>query len=152
MLGAAARVQGACAILRRRAASTISGRIGMHAGWHFEALGLPPTATHEQVRLAYLEKVQLEHPDKNPGDSDAQQRFLKVQAAWEVLSGKAVYSPAPQEEQPFEDEHTQRMRATHGDHEAILAAWEQLMQTAREDIEAGVAPGARWGVDQVRPV
>lgn len=48
---------------------------------HFEMLGLPPTATLEQVKTAYREKVKEHHPDQ--GGTVAE--FLQLQEAYEYL-------------------------------------------------------------------
>lgn len=120
-----------CISMRR-----VSG-IARHAGRHYAALGLPATASDNQIRTAYLKLVQEEHPDKNPGDASAQYRFLRVKEAYDVLSGKAMAPVVEYEEkQVYEDTYTHAMRAT--DHSKVLAAWDRLLAESREELYTGV--------------
>ena len=49
-------------------------------------LELPRGASREDVRKAYRRLVREYHPDTNPGDNSAEERFKEVQHAYEVLS------------------------------------------------------------------
>lgn len=44
------------------------------------------TATLEEVRRAYRRQALLYHPDKNPGDPAAAERFQQINRAYAVLS------------------------------------------------------------------
>ena len=48
---------------------------------HFEMLGLPPTATPEEVKMAYREKVKEHHPDQGGTVPE----FIQLQEAYEYL-------------------------------------------------------------------
>ncbi len=52
---------------------------------HYEVLGLPMSATPEQIRKRYRELVRRYHPDVNPAP-DAKEQFLRIQEAYQVLS------------------------------------------------------------------
>ena len=52
----------------------------------YESLGVPKTASQDEIKKAYRKLVQQYHPDKNPGDAAAEERFKEVQAAYDVLS------------------------------------------------------------------
>jgi len=56
---------------------------------YYQVLGLPRDATAEEIRLAYRDLARRLHPDLNPGDQRAAERFLQVQQAYEVLSDEA---------------------------------------------------------------
>ena len=49
-------------------------------------LGLPRGAPQEDIRRAHRRLVREYHPDANPGDDSAEERFKEVQHAYEVLS------------------------------------------------------------------
>jgi curved DNA-binding protein CbpA len=53
----------------------------------YKALGLSSRdASQEDIRKAHRKLVRKYHPDANPGDDSAEQRFKKLQQAYEVLS------------------------------------------------------------------
>ena len=52
----------------------------------YNALGLSREATQEDIRKAHRKLVRKYHPDANPEDPRAGERFKKVQQAYEVLS------------------------------------------------------------------
>jgi DnaJ-class molecular chaperone len=53
---------------------------------HYEVLGVGRTATPEEIRKAYKKLCLDCHPDRNPGDPDAEDRFKQVSAAYQTLS------------------------------------------------------------------
>jgi curved DNA-binding protein CbpA len=52
----------------------------------YDVLGVARDASTAEIKKAYRKQALLNHPDKNPGDADAEQRFLKLTLAFEVLS------------------------------------------------------------------
>ncbi len=53
---------------------------------YYEALGVSRGATGDQIKSAYRKKALRYHPDRNPGDPAAHQRFKEAAEAYEVLS------------------------------------------------------------------
>ena len=53
---------------------------------YYELLGLSSTASQDDIRIAYRKSVREHHPDTNPGDNFAEERFKDIQQAYEVLS------------------------------------------------------------------
>jgi hypothetical protein len=49
----------------------------------FMELGVPPTATHEEVRRAFRHRARETHPDHQPDDPHAARRFTRLRAAYE---------------------------------------------------------------------
>ncbi len=57
----------------------------MAAGNPYEALGVSRTASDDEIRNAYRKLAKRYHPDLNPGDKKAEERFKLVSAAHEVI-------------------------------------------------------------------
>ena len=53
---------------------------------HYQTLGVPRTASAEDIRKAYRELARKYHPDLHPDDDAAKEKFKKVQAAFDVLN------------------------------------------------------------------
>src|ERR1700684_2949857 len=53
---------------------------------YYETLGVPRTATADDIRKAYRKLARKYHPDLNPGDKSSEDRFKNVQEAYDVLS------------------------------------------------------------------
>jgi molecular chaperone DnaJ len=55
----------------------------------YEVLGVPKTASAGDIKKAHRKLVRKHHPDANPGDSEAEERFKEVQGAYDILSDPA---------------------------------------------------------------
>jgi molecular chaperone DnaJ len=56
---------------------------------YYEVLGVPESASEKDVSRAYRKLAKQYHPDANPGDAAAEERFKDVSAAYDVLSDSA---------------------------------------------------------------
>ena len=52
---------------------------------YYAVLGVPKNATHAEIKKAYRKLAQKFHPDANPGNTQAEERFKEVSAAYDVL-------------------------------------------------------------------
>jgi molecular chaperone DnaJ len=52
----------------------------------YDTLGVAKGASQEEIKKAYRKLARQYHPDKNPGDQEAEDRFKDVQGAYDVLS------------------------------------------------------------------
>ncbi len=56
---------------------------------HYVTLGLERKASTDEIRKAYRKLARKYHPDLNPGDKSAEDKFKKVQEAYDILSDPA---------------------------------------------------------------
>ena len=53
---------------------------------YYEVLGVSKSASANEIKKAYRKKAIQFHPDKNPGDINAEKEFKKAAEAYEILS------------------------------------------------------------------
>ncbi|HYX25379.1 MAG TPA: DnaJ domain-containing protein, partial [Thermoanaerobaculia bacterium] len=53
---------------------------------YYEILAVAKTASQQEIKSAYRKIAVRDHPDKNPGDKLAEERFKEAAEAYAVLS------------------------------------------------------------------
>jgi DnaJ-class molecular chaperone len=56
---------------------------------YYEVLGVGRGASEDEIKKAYRKLARQYHPDRNPGDKQAEARFKEIQDAYDILSDKA---------------------------------------------------------------
>ena len=59
---------------------------------YYAVLGVSPDATEKHIQKAYRKLARDLHPDQNPGDTKAEERFKDVSAAYDVIGDPATRS------------------------------------------------------------
>lgn len=52
---------------------------------YYQVLGVPKNASAAEIKKAYRELARQHHPDANPGNKDAEERFKEISGAYDVL-------------------------------------------------------------------
>ncbi|MDO4493307.1 MAG: molecular chaperone DnaJ [Clostridia bacterium] len=79
---------------------------------YYEVLGVPKTATEQEIKSAFRKQAKTCHPDLHPGDKEAEARFKELNEAAEILTdadkrakydryGHAAFDPAQGGGDPF---------------------------------------------------
>ncbi|RMF85425.1 MAG: J domain-containing protein, partial [Planctomycetota bacterium] len=109
----------------------------------YEILGVSRNASADEIKRAYRRLAKQHHPDRNPGDKKAEERFKEVQAAYDVLGDpqrRAEYDrfgaggPAPDFHRWAEAPPPGAVSVDFGDLGDLSSIFEQFFQ--------GRAPGA----------
>src|ERR1700732_4155889 len=54
----------------------------------YEVLGVARDASDDAIKKAYRKLAREHHPDRNPGDKKAEERFKEIQAAYGIIGDK----------------------------------------------------------------
>lgn len=89
---------------------------------YYETLGVSRNATADEIKKAYRKKALKFHPDRNPGDADAEQRFKEISEAYEVLSDD-------QKRQLFDRYGKEGVQGAAAGHGAGFASMDEALRT-----------------------
>jgi len=56
---------------------------------YYEVLGVPRNASDQEIKSAYRRLALKHHPDRNPGDVQAEERFKEASEAYAILSDRS---------------------------------------------------------------
>jgi len=74
---------------------------------YYDTLGVAKNATQEELKKSYRALSMKYHPDRNPDDAEAEERFKKINAAYSVLSD-------PEKRQQYDNRDNPFMNMMHG--------------------------------------
>ena len=53
---------------------------------YYQTLGVEKKASENEIKRAYRNLAKKHHPDRNPGDKKAEEKFKEINEAYQVLS------------------------------------------------------------------
>jgi len=62
---------------------------------YYRQLGLRTGASYQDVKLAFRQLARIYHPDMNPGDLEAKEKFIAITQAYRLLAARLVPAPVP---------------------------------------------------------
>jgi DnaJ-class molecular chaperone len=90
---------------------------------YYEVLGVKRDASEDQIKQAYRKLARKFHPDLNPGDKTAEEKFKELQAAYDVLSEP--------ENRKLYDQYGENWRAVKAGAGAPPPGWEGAQRSRR---------------------
>jgi hypothetical protein len=118
---------------------------------YYKILGVTKDATPQEIKKAYFHEAKKHHPDMNPNDPKAKERFQRLAAAYEVLSDsikRKQYDSGPrsyyrenqqayQSQDPqYNDMHSRDIfDSVWQDLEIVKEAWIDFTHEAKEELE-----------------
>ncbi len=94
---------------------------------YYQLLGVAKTASADDIRKAYRKLARKYHPDLNPGNTTAEQKFKEINQAYEILSDaekRAAYDLESQPPPPGGSSRGQRRRPAGGEPFGESSFWD----------------------------
>ena len=111
---------------------------------YYELLGVSRTAAVKDIRAAYRKLARKYHPDLNPGDKSAEEKFKQIQEAYEVLSDEIARRDYDiNTNHGMHDHVSARPWTPSGDFERIYS-YSQIKRRSRD----GTIGGGMWDISE----
>eukprot|EP01125_Pyxidicula_operculata_P010117 TRINITY_DN3335_c0_g1_i1.p1 TRINITY_DN3335_c0_g1~~TRINITY_DN3335_c0_g1_i1.p1 ORF type:complete len:356 (-),score=113.04 TRINITY_DN3335_c0_g1_i1:119-1186(-) len=94
----------------------------------YEFLAVSPTATKEEIKRAYYKKALELHPDKNPDNEGAKEKFQRLQHIYKILSSDTKRSDYDKYGENEDDEQYSEEASEHEDEDVTEMTLEKLQE------------------------
>ena len=108
----------------------------------YSTLNVSKNASPEEIKKAYRKQALKYHPDKNPGDKSAEQKFKEISEAYEVLSDE-------QKKQVYDQYGTDALKAGMGAGGGPAGGFSSMEEALRTFMNAFGGGGGAQGTDSI---
>lgn len=105
---------------------------------HYDVLGVSCDADEQKLKAAFRALAKQYHPDKNPGDKAAEQKFLELKTAYDVLMD-------PADRKRYDSEHLGPTRAWRAAHAGFSTSRNDKAAKAEDEITRAAERAHRSG-------
>jgi len=112
---------------------------------YWAILGLKQGASDKEIRSAYKRLAKKHHPDVNPGNKQAEDKFKEISEAYEVLSDPKKRTQWERGEIDFDSFFRQRARAGGGSGDVFSFGFGSGVQEILNELFGGGAPSGATG-------
>src|SRR3546814_3998348 len=100
---------------------------------YYDILGIPRNAGVDEIKKAYRKMAIKYHPDKNPGDKEAEEKFKEAAEAYEILSNaekRKRYDQFGHQGPGRSEEHTSELQSLMRTSNAVSCLKEKRTRTS----------------------
>jgi hypothetical protein len=102
----------------------------------YDVLGVPRTATAQEIKMAYFREAKRWHPDLNPDDPEATAKFQRLSAAYEMLRDPAKYNSATHKQETYDERDAEEtFNDLWSDIEIVKEAVSHYTNDVKEEVE-----------------
>lgn len=109
----------------------------------YRILGLPPTATDEEVKRAYRQLAKKYHPDMNPGDAHAAKMMNDINAAYDQIKNPPRQTTAQNTYDPFSGWYQNQQNSHSSEYQTAQSYIRMGRYREALHVLSQIAPGSR---------
>ncbi|XP_077435845.1 dnaJ homolog subfamily C member 10 [Vanacampus margaritifer] len=135
-------------------AALLPASVGAAGRDYYELLGVGRDASTRQIRQAFKKLALTMHPDKNPGDASAHEKFLEVNRAYEVLKDEDLRKKYDKYGEKGLDEQQGRRYESWNYYRYDFGIYDddsEIITLDSADFEAAVNSGEIWFINFYSP-
>ena len=106
----------------------------------YRVLGVPPTASAEELHDAYRKLIKLHHPDRNGGSAESTARFQEIQAAYDDVRSRPRGASAARASSESVEERMAKLEGEVRDAHAEREKAREAARKALRDLEPESEP------------
>ena len=103
----------------------------------YDVLGVPRTASAQEIKMAYFREAKKWHPDLNPDNPDATAKFQRLSAAYEMLRDPNKYQSATHKQETYDERDAEEtFNDVWSDVEVVKEALSHYITDVKDEVES----------------